>query len=61
MKHNTISKYEFGRLFGLLCQVAFLPEHAVAAFRKSGLFPLNKQMLFDQGKFIKFVSGYFKI
>ena len=35
--YANVSKYQFGKLFSLLQKVAFLPEHAVTGFRKTGL------------------------
>ncbi len=47
---ENVSKNQFGSLFGLLCDVAFTRDHAKAGFRKTGLYPLDRQAMFDQGK-----------
>jgi hypothetical protein len=47
---SKITKSHFARLFGLLVKVAFLPEHIVAGFRKSGLYPLSREMITEHSK-----------
>ena len=47
---QNVSKHQFAGLFASLTKEAFLREHAVAGFRKTGLFPLNREAVFDHGK-----------
>ena len=39
---KIVDKLNFAPLMNILHKVSFIPEHAVAAFRKTGLYPLNK-------------------
>ncbi len=47
---SKITKFHFSSLMGLLHKVAFFPEHIVAGFRKSGLFPLSKEIITSHEK-----------
>jgi hypothetical protein len=47
---NKITKAHFTHLMSLLNKVAFHPDHIVARFRKSGLYPLSKELITEKVK-----------
>ena len=46
----SVDKLNFPSLMSLLHKVAFYPEHAVAAFRKTGLYPLDRNQMLVSAK-----------
>jgi hypothetical protein len=49
-RFSKITKAHFTHLMSLLHKVAFHPEHIVAGFRKSGLYPLSKELITEKVK-----------